>query len=141
MAGAGADLNIVYMNTKRIIVSNELRSYAEAISVALRTLCPDADVFEVEHRYLIREVRRLRPDLVVCSRATDVVRAQVASWVELYPECGSSSEVCVDGDRSTVEDFKLSDLLAIVRGTGRTASTTQNAARKDSARASRWHRL
>ena len=92
--------------------------------MALRMLCPDADVFEVEHRYLIREVRRLRPDLVVCSRATDVIRAQVVSWVELYPECGSSSEVCVDGDRSTVEDLKLSDLLAIVRGTERTASTT-----------------
>ena len=122
MAGAGVDLNIACMSTKRIIVSNELRSYAEAISVALRTLCPDADVFEVEHRYLIREVRRLRPHLVVCSRANDVIRAQVVSWVELYPECGSSSEVCIDGDRSTIEDLKLSDLLEIVRGTQRATS-------------------
>ena len=122
MAGAGADLNILYMNTKRIIVSNELRSYAEAVSLALRMLCPGADVFEVEHRYLTREVRRLRPDLVVCSRVNDAIRAQVVSWVELYPECGSSSVVSIDGERSTVEDLKLSDLLEVVRETDRATS-------------------
>ncbi len=116
MAGAGADRSIVLMDTKRIIVSNELRSYGEAVTVALRMLCPNTDVFEVEDRYLDGEVRRLRPDLVVCSRATEVVRARVASWVELYPDCGSSSEVCIDGECSTVEDLKLSDLLVIVRG-------------------------
>ena len=122
MAGAGADLNILYMNTKRIIVSNELRSYAEAVSLALRMLCPGADVFEVEHRYLTREVRRLRPDLVVCSRATKAVRASVASWVELYPDCGSSSTVCVDGACSTIDNPELSDLLEIVRGPLRSAN-------------------
>jgi hypothetical protein len=109
------------MNTKRILVANELRSYAEAVSLALQMLCPNADVFEVEHRYLAREVRRLRSDLVVCSRATEVVRTQVSTWVELYPECGSLSEVCVDGERSMVEDLQLEDLLEIVRGPERAA--------------------
>ncbi|QIN79378.1 hypothetical protein GBA65_13615 [Rubrobacter marinus] len=91
--------------------------------MALRVLCPNAAVFEVEHRYLTREVRRLRPDLVVCSRATEVVREQVASWVELYPDCGSLSEVCLDGECSTVDDLQLSDLLDIVRAPQRAAST------------------
>ena len=109
------------MNTKRILVSNELRSYGEAVSFALRALCPNSSVFEVEHRYLNREVRRLRPDLVVCSRATDLVRTQVANWVELYPDCGPLCEVCVDGECSTVESFKLDDLLEIVRGPERLA--------------------
>lgn len=116
MAGTGSALTIAPMNTKRILVSNELRSYGEAVSVALRILCPGADVFEVEHQYLTREVRRLRPDLVVCSRASDVVREHVSSWVELYPDCGSLSEVCIDGECSTVENLELSDLLEIVRG-------------------------
>lgn len=110
------------MNTKRILVANELRSYGEAVSVALRLLCPNADVFEVEHRYLAREVRRLRPDLVVCSRTTDAVRTHVASWVELYPDCGPLSEVCIEGECSTVEDLQLSDLLEIVRGPERAAN-------------------
>lgn len=104
------------MNTKRILVANELKSYAEAVSLALQVLCPDAHVFEVEDRYLAREVRRLRPDLVVCSRVTEMVKAQVSSWVELYPECGSSSEVCVEGECSMVEDLQLADILEIVRG-------------------------
>ncbi len=123
MAEAGTGSSIDPMNTKRILVSNELRSYGEAVSVALRVLCPNADVFEVEHQYLNREVRRLRPDLVVCSRATDVVREQVASWVELYPDCGSLSEVCLGGECSTVENLELSDLLEIVRGPERAANT------------------
>lgn len=118
MAGAGEKSTIAPMNTKRILVSNELRSYGEAVALALRVLCPNAAVFEVEQRYLNREVRRIRPDLVVCSRATDLVRARATSWVELYPDCGSLSEVCVDGECSTVENLELSGLLEIVRGAG-----------------------
>ena len=109
-------------NTKRILVSNELRSYGEAVSLALRMLCPNADVFEVEYRHLTREIRLIRPDLVVCSRVTKAVRASVASWVELYPDCGSSSTVCVDGACSTIENPELSDLLEIVRGPLRAAN-------------------
>ena len=113
---------VVSISTKRILISNELRSYGEAVSLVLRMLCPNDDVFEVEYRHLIREIRRIRPDLVVCSRATKAVRASVASWVELYPDCGSSSTVCVDGACSTIENPELSDLLEIVRGPLRTAN-------------------
>lgn len=128
MAGIGRDPSIAPMNAKRILVSNELRSYGEAISVALQVLCPSADVFEVEHRYLGREVRRIRPDLVVCSRATDAVRAQVANWVELYPDCGSLSIVCVGGACSTVENLELSQLIEIVRGPEGAATLDQEPA-------------
>ena len=108
--------SIAPMNAKRILVSNELRSYAEAVSLALRVLCPSADVFEVEQRYLKREVRRLCPDMVVCSCATDAVAAQVPTWVELYPNCESFSRVCIDGTCSTIENLELSDLVEIVSG-------------------------
>ena len=116
MAEPAGYLNVRPMNSKRILVANELKSYGEAVSLALRVLCPAADVFEVEQRYLSREVRQIRPDLVVCSRATDVVRTQVGNWVELYPDCGALCEVCVDGVCSTVDNLELMDLVEIVRG-------------------------
>jgi hypothetical protein len=106
------------MNGARVLVACELKSYREAIASAFRVLLPGVEVFEVEEEDLDREVERLAPDLVVCSRLSQRVEVRVPYWVELYPGCGSWSVVSQRSERSTFEEIELSDLLSIVDSTG-----------------------
>jgi hypothetical protein len=106
-----------HMNGARILVACELRSYREAIASAFRVLRPGVEVFEVEEEDLDREVERIVPDLVVCSTLSERVEGRVPNWVELYLECGSRSVVSLRGERSTVEEIELTDLLSIVDST------------------------
>src|SRR5918997_2746652 len=107
------------MHGTRVLVACELLSYRQALATALRELRPGAEVFEAEKEDLDREVERLGPDLVVCSRLTARVEDHAASWVELYPYHGRRSVVSVLGERSTVEEIQLSDLLSIIDRTQR----------------------
>ena len=102
------------MEATRVLVANELRSYREAIARVMRSLRPDVEVSESEPDELDREVSRLRPGFVVCSRATDLVRSAVPVWVELYPGCESHSVISVGGQRRVVEEIQLSDLLEVL---------------------------
>ncbi len=102
------------MNGTRVLVACELQSYRQVFAATFRELRPDVEVFEAEEKDLIREVERLDPDLVVCSRLTARVEDHAASWVELYPDCKAHSVVSVLGERSTVEKMQLSDLLSII---------------------------
>jgi hypothetical protein len=101
------------MNARRILVANELTSYRETITVVIRELHPNVVVFEAEPEKLDREVARLRPDLVICSRVTPLVRDMVPNWVELYPDCEPLSTLCIGGERTAMEDIQLSDLLSL----------------------------
>lgn len=101
------------MDARRILVANELTSYRETIAVVIRDLHPNVEVFEVESEKLDREVARLRPDLVICSRVTPMVRDVVANWVELYPDCEPFSTLCIGGERTAMKDIQLSDLLSL----------------------------
>ncbi|MBA2443326.1 MAG: hypothetical protein H0V53_13160 [Rubrobacter sp.] len=102
------------MNAIRILISNELESYREGLAEALRYLRPDAGVFEAEPGDLDRKVERLRPDLVICSRVSPLVKKSVPSWVELYPNCERGSVVSARGERREVAEIQLSDLLDLV---------------------------
>jgi hypothetical protein len=102
------------MNGARVLVACEPRSYREAIAAAFRLLRPGVAVFEAEEENLDREVGRLVPDLVVCSVLTASVEHRVPNWVELYPGHGSRSVVSLHGQRSTVEEIQLSDLLSVM---------------------------
>ena len=108
------------MSGARVLVACELRSYSEAIAAALHLLRPKVEVFEAEDEDLDREVGRLGPDLVVCSRLTAGVENRVPNWIQLYSEYGLRSVVSVRGERSTIEEIQLSDLLSVVDETGRT---------------------
>jgi hypothetical protein len=101
------------MNARRILVANELTSYRETIAVVIRDLHPNVEVFEAEPVTLDRDVARLRPDLVICSRVTSLVRDMVPNWVELYPDREPFSTLCIGGERTAMEDIQLSDLLSL----------------------------
>ncbi len=98
----------------RVVVASELQSYRQALAAAFRELRPGVEVFEVEEDDLDREVERLGPDLVVCSRLTSRIEDRVPSWVELYPNHEPHSVVSVLGERSTIREIQLSDLLSII---------------------------
>ncbi|MGB3635237.1 MAG: hypothetical protein WA982_14440, partial [Rubrobacteraceae bacterium] len=74
-----------------MILAVDLTSYREAIAVVLGELRPDIEIYGVEEEELDREVRRLLPDMVVCSRLTDLVESRIPIWIELYPDCEPES--------------------------------------------------
>ncbi len=102
------------MGELRILLTNEPRSYREAIAGAVRALKPNTEVFVAGPEDLDAEVKRLSPQLVFCSRATPLVERRSLVWVELYLDHGSISTVSIDGERSTVVDIELADLLVTV---------------------------
>jgi hypothetical protein len=101
----------------RILLANEPRSYREALSATFRILKPNTEVFVIDPDKLDIEVERLSPQLVICSRATPTVKIQSLAWVELYPEHGSESVVSVGGERSTIAEIELADLLRVIART------------------------
>ncbi len=102
--------------TRRILVANELASYRESIAAVFRFSLPHSEVSEATSADLDREVVRLRPDVVICSRLTSVVEDRVPVWVELYPDGEPASTFCGAGGRSRRERVELSDLLAVAAG-------------------------
>ena len=94
-----------------VLLANEPRAYRESIAQVFRQLRPNLEAIteELEDRVL-----RLAPEMVIFSEATGVVRERVPVWVELYPGYGPESVVGVRGERSTVEEMQLSDLLLVV---------------------------
>jgi len=81
----------------RVLVANEPRSYRQAIAAALQVVRPDVEVLVVEPELLDDEVAHAESDVVVCSEATQIVRARATVWVDLYPGGGRLSVVCVRG--------------------------------------------
>ena len=101
------------MRKLRVLMTNEPRSYRETIALALEAARPQADVVVADPGVLDPEVRRLDPPLVICSQATALVEAEVPVWVELYLEHGPDSTVSIAGQRSTVKEMELEDLIHI----------------------------
>ena len=109
---------------RHVLVANELASYRESVAAVFRALLPDLEVFEAESADLNREVLRLRPELVICSRVTSLVRDRVPNWVELHPNRGPFSTFFVAGERRAMEQVELVDLLSVVDRARPTLSTT-----------------
>ena len=114
MQGATCCAYYLLMHDARVLVACELKSYRQAIAAALRTLRPNVKVFETEEENLDGEVGRLAPEMVVCSQLTAVIEDRVPVWVELYPGYGAESVIGVGGERSTIGEIQLSDLLAVI---------------------------
>jgi hypothetical protein len=108
---------------RHILIANELASYRESIAAVFRAFMPDLDVFEADSADLNREVVRLRPEMVICSRVTTLVEDRVPNWIELYPDRELHSTFCVEGERSRTEQVELSDLFAVVERSRSAAGT------------------
>jgi hypothetical protein len=105
------------MEKMRVLVANDPCLYREAITDALRELRPHLEVRAIEPDDLDGEVARLRPHLVVCSRAPDAARDGALTWVVLYPDGENRAEVITAVERATVAGIAFGDLLSIVDST------------------------
>ncbi len=97
----------------RILVANEPCTYREVIADAFRELRPHTEVSAVEPDSLEREVERLRPHLVVCSRLTAAVQSLLA-WVVLYPDGENRALINIAGELVTLVDIEFGHLLSIL---------------------------
>ncbi len=97
-----------------VLVANEPLVYREVISGVFQELRPHAEVVVADPRDLDREVSRLSPHFVVCSKSTPLVERSVPAWVELYPEHGSRSIVSLVGEKAVFDGMNFDTLLSIL---------------------------
>jgi hypothetical protein len=102
------------MSDMRVVLANEPAMYREVISTVLKDLRPRVEVFTAKPEDLNREFSRLLPQLVVCSRLTELVERNAAAWIELYPDGSSHTLVALGDKRATFADMDFDTLLAIL---------------------------
>jgi len=97
-----------------VLLANEPRMYREAFAVSFAAARPNVGTITVEPGALDREALRLRPDLVVCNRATTTVKAVVRSWIELRVENGMLVANSNVGALPADKNVEFRDLLSII---------------------------
>jgi hypothetical protein len=103
---------------RRILIANEPRAYRDALAAALQTLRPHVQALVVEPDDLDCFVERLAPDLVICSRASETVRARVGAWVMLYPDGEDQAVIVIGGQGRELARMDLEGILALVDALG-----------------------
>jgi len=98
----------------RVLMANEPRAYREGIAAVIGQLRPTVEVQTVEPNALDDSIERFAPDMVICSKATEMLKNRVRVWVELYPENGALSVANIGGRRMEYTEIQLPDLLSIV---------------------------
>jgi len=88
--------------------------YGEALAYDLSKNRLSAEVVRVEPGDLDAELEGFDPRLVVCNEATDEVRSLSPSWVALSYPRAVEADVCLGGYRSTIENVKVEDVLAVM---------------------------
>ena len=111
------------MEKIRVVLANEPRAYREALSEALRNLCPRAEVVIVEPAALHQHVRRFSPHLVLGSELDPEMLPGLFCWVDLYPNGERYAVITIGGERTTVGHLDLAGLLRLVEQTERLAGT------------------
>lgn len=98
----------------KVMVANAPLSYRETIFAALKAARPHFEVLTTGPACLHRELARLSPQVVVCSRVTGLVNREVHAWVELYPNHAPESFVSLAGQQSVYPDMTFDDLLSVL---------------------------
>jgi hypothetical protein len=88
--------------------------YGEALAYALSKNRPSAEVVRVEPGDLDAQLEGFGPRLVVCNEATEQVKSLVPSWAVLTYPRAVEADVCLGGRRSTIEDVRVEDVLAVM---------------------------
>ncbi len=107
------------METLRVLVANEPRSYREVIASVLQEIRPDLELSCAKPESLDAEVLRLEPHLVVCSQLTSIVETQPLGWILLYPEGYARAVVSIAGERTEYPNIEFHSLVAVVDQTAR----------------------
>ena len=104
------------MEKMRVLVANDPRVYREVIADGLKELRPLIEVSTAEPDELEREVARLRPHLIICSRSISPdAQARCLAWVVLYPDGEDRADIGGAGGRtSLLVGVGVNDLLSVV---------------------------
>ncbi len=95
----------------RVLVANEPRAYREVLAGTLAELRPRLLVHLLEPAELDETTRRLRPDLVICSQLSAVVRAHAGAWLRLPVRGAEPAEI---GTGEGGREFLASDLATVL---------------------------
>lgn len=100
-----------------VLVAVQPRAYSHAIAAVIEAMRPRLRVRVTEPDDLEDQVRRLDPDLVLCSQPNTFTPTGRPFWVEFYPYAESSDdEIRVNGKGSRQRAIELADLLALLDG-------------------------
>ena len=98
----------------RILVGNEPHFYREVIAATLQELRPHVEVIIVEPEDLDGAVVQHGPQLVLCSRLSEVVETRCLAWVLLYPHGEARVVISIAGRRHSIPDPGVDGLLDVV---------------------------
>jgi hypothetical protein len=101
----------------RVLIANEPLAYREVISAAFKELRPHLEIYVVEPAELDKELLRLSPRFVVCSRRTELIEQEAFAWVELYPQHTSGAVVNLAGKKTIFKEMDFDTLLSILDDT------------------------
>lgn len=108
------------MDSMRIMVANEPRSYREVIAEVFQQLRPEHEVILTMPDSLDAEIIRLDPHLVVCSQLSVAVQTHPFTWVLLYPSGETRVQICINGQTMNEPgDIEFSNLITVVDRTAR----------------------
>jgi hypothetical protein len=97
------------------VVAHSQVAYREVLAAAFKELRPHLEVV-VEPEELDEEFfASVAPQLVVCSRVTDLVERDALAWIELYPsQFATESVVSLAGKKTTYSDIDFATLLLVL---------------------------
>jgi hypothetical protein len=102
------------MGTRTVLIANDPRAYRETIAVAIGMLCPDAQVIVADPEKVDEFVTTYQPQVVLCSRLTPIIEAQVPTWAVLYPDGSENALLQMGGKRSRVPNIELNGIVRLV---------------------------
>jgi hypothetical protein len=100
----------------RVLISVERRqrSYGEALAEAVGTLRPNLKVLVAAPESFEEELRRLRPELVICDQSDPTGPGDTLAWVEFVGDAERPTIVRVGGRRREIIHPSFIELLAVV---------------------------
>lgn len=90
--------------------------YGQVLAHSIAKNRPGVEVLRLDPSTLDGQLEGFDSQLVFCNEATDRIRAHAPSYVVLTYPAGATMDAtaCLRGRRSTVEDFGMADMLALV---------------------------
>lgn len=95
-----------------VVFEDSYCAYREAISGAIRTLRPRAEVTVAGLSALEAKIARLDPHLVICSQP-NIQAGSPQAWVEIPYDTGRPATVYLDGQHSEIANPTLNEILSI----------------------------
>ena len=103
--------------TTSVLIANDPLSYREVMAVTIREMRPEIEVWTSDPADLEREILRLGPSLVMCSRAPVVAHPDLLTCIVMYPDGENRAEVTTAGQCVNVPGIEFGNLLSIIDDT------------------------